>query len=114
MIRQPACTEPGCPPLETVVAVLPMSGPPCSRPHPKHPKEPAPHDQPLFRGRPRPRHRPHRLPGLGRTTVLNRILTEHHGLRITVIENEFGEVGIVSGIAPFTGLMPRQFGPRPR
>ncbi|NGO14566.1 hypothetical protein G5C60_44990 [Streptomyces sp. HC44] len=26
VIRQLACTEPGCPPLETVVAVLPMSG----------------------------------------------------------------------------------------
>jgi hypothetical protein len=26
MIRQLACTEPGCPPLETVVAVLPMDG----------------------------------------------------------------------------------------
>jgi hypothetical protein len=27
MIRQLACTEPGCPPIETVVAVLPMDGP---------------------------------------------------------------------------------------
>lgn len=27
MIRQLACSEPGCPPLETVVAVLPMHGP---------------------------------------------------------------------------------------
>ncbi|MBX7553973.1 hypothetical protein K1Y78_39940 [Streptomyces sp. tea 10] len=26
LIRQLACTEPGCPPLETVVAVLPMEG----------------------------------------------------------------------------------------
>jgi hypothetical protein len=26
MIRQLACTEPGCPPLETVVAVLPAEG----------------------------------------------------------------------------------------
>ncbi|GHE15101.1 hypothetical protein [Streptomyces alanosinicus] len=26
MIRQLACTEPGCPPLETIVAVLPMEG----------------------------------------------------------------------------------------
>ncbi|MFC8520366.1 hypothetical protein [Streptomyces sp. NPDC057257] len=26
MIRQLACTEPGCPPVETVVAVLPMDG----------------------------------------------------------------------------------------
>jgi hypothetical protein len=27
MIRQLACTEPGCRPVETVVAVLPMDGP---------------------------------------------------------------------------------------
>jgi hypothetical protein len=27
LIRQLACTEPGCPPIETVVAVLPMDGP---------------------------------------------------------------------------------------
>ncbi|MFH9820153.1 hypothetical protein [Streptomyces sp. NPDC017230] len=27
MVRQLVCTEPGCPPLETVVAVLPMDGP---------------------------------------------------------------------------------------
>ncbi|MEU6352419.1 hypothetical protein ABZ896_24360 [Streptomyces sp. NPDC047072] len=27
VIRRLACTEPGCPPLETVVAVLPMNGP---------------------------------------------------------------------------------------
>jgi hypothetical protein len=26
IVRQLACTEPGCPPLETVVAVLPMEG----------------------------------------------------------------------------------------
>ncbi|GAB2972195.1 hypothetical protein GCM10023080_040310 [Streptomyces pseudoechinosporeus] len=26
MVRQLTCTEPGCPPLETVVAVLPMDG----------------------------------------------------------------------------------------
>ncbi|MGV9564119.1 hypothetical protein [Streptomyces sp. NPDC003480] len=26
VVRQLACTEPGCPPLETVVAVLPMEG----------------------------------------------------------------------------------------
>ncbi|MGY0063814.1 GTP-binding protein [Streptomyces sp. LZ34] len=29
-----------------------------------------------------------------RATLLNRILTEQHGLRIAVIENEFGEVGV--------------------
>jgi G3E family GTPase len=32
--------------------------------------------------------------GSGKTTLLNHILTEHHGLRIAVIENEFGEVGV--------------------
>jgi G3E family GTPase len=32
--------------------------------------------------------------GSGKTTLLNYILTEQHGQRIAVIENEFGEVGI--------------------
>ena len=32
--------------------------------------------------------------GSGKTTLLNHILTERHGLRIAVIENEFGEVGV--------------------
>ena len=32
--------------------------------------------------------------GAGKTTLLNLILTEEHGRRIAVIENEFGEVGI--------------------
>jgi len=32
--------------------------------------------------------------GSGKTTLLNRILRSHHGKRIAVIENEFGEVGI--------------------
>lgn len=32
--------------------------------------------------------------GSGKTTLLNRILAEQHGLRIAVIENEFGEIGI--------------------
>ncbi|MCB0970163.1 MAG: GTP-binding protein, partial [Acidimicrobiales bacterium] len=32
--------------------------------------------------------------GSGKTTLLNHILTEEHGRRIAVIENEFGEVGI--------------------
>ena len=32
--------------------------------------------------------------GAGKTTLLNYILTEQHGKRIAVIENEFGEVGI--------------------
>jgi G3E family GTPase len=30
----------------------------------------------------------------GKTTLLNRILSENHGKRIAVIENEFGEVGV--------------------
>ncbi len=30
----------------------------------------------------------------GKTTLLNRILSEEHGLRIAVIENELGEIGI--------------------
>jgi len=32
--------------------------------------------------------------GAGKTKLLNRILTEQHGRRIEVIENEFGETGI--------------------
>ena len=32
--------------------------------------------------------------GSGKTTLLNYILTEKHGKRIAVIENEFGEIGI--------------------
>jgi len=32
--------------------------------------------------------------GPGKTTLLNRILSENHGKRIAVIENEFGEVGV--------------------
>lgn len=32
--------------------------------------------------------------GSGKTTLLNHILTENHGKRIAVIENEFGEIGI--------------------
>jgi G3E family GTPase len=32
--------------------------------------------------------------GAGKTTLLNRILRENHGMRIAVVENEFGEVGI--------------------
>jgi len=32
--------------------------------------------------------------GAGKTTLLNYVLTENHGKRIAVIENEFGEVGI--------------------
>jgi G3E family GTPase len=32
--------------------------------------------------------------GSGKTTLLNYVLTESHGQRIAVIENEFGEIGI--------------------
>ena len=32
--------------------------------------------------------------GAGKTTLVNRILSENHGKRIAVIENEFGEVGV--------------------
>ena len=32
--------------------------------------------------------------GSGKTTLLNRMLAEQHGMRIAVIENEFGEIGI--------------------
>jgi G3E family GTPase len=32
--------------------------------------------------------------GSGKTTLINYILSENHGKKIAVIENEFGEVGI--------------------
>ncbi len=32
--------------------------------------------------------------GSGKTTLLNHILTEKHGKKIAVIENEFGDVGV--------------------
>ena len=32
--------------------------------------------------------------GSGKTTLLNYILSQNHGKKIAVIENEFGEVGI--------------------
>ncbi len=38
------------------------------------------------------------LLGSWRTTLLNRILGEEHGKRITVIENKYGEVGIDQGL----------------
>ena len=36
--------------------------------------------------------------GSGKTTLLNHILTERHGLRIAVIENEFGEIDVDSDL----------------
>lgn len=36
--------------------------------------------------------------GSGKTTLVNRILKEKHGMRIAVIENEFGEVGVDDGL----------------
>ncbi|PSC69152.1 cobalamin biosynthesis [Micractinium conductrix] len=36
--------------------------------------------------------------GSGKTTLVNRILTENHGKRIAIIENEFGEVGVDDGL----------------
>ncbi len=49
------------------------------------------------RGRPiraHPRHDPHGVLGSGKTTLLKRVLTESHGQKIAVIENEFGEENI--------------------
>lgn len=36
--------------------------------------------------------------GSGKTTLLNRILSGDHGLRIAVVQNEFGEIGIDGGL----------------
>jgi len=36
--------------------------------------------------------------GSGKTTLLNHILTQNHGKKIAVIENEFGEIGIDDGL----------------
>lgn len=36
--------------------------------------------------------------GSGKTTLLNYILKENHGMKIAVIENEFGEIGIDGGL----------------
>ena len=39
--------------------------------------------------------------GCGKTTVLNRILSENHGKKIAVIENEFGAVGVDDKLVEF-------------
>jgi G3E family GTPase len=36
--------------------------------------------------------------GSGKTTFVNYLLKEHHGLRLAIVENEFGEVGIDDGL----------------
>ena len=36
--------------------------------------------------------------GSGKTTFVNYLLREHHGLRLAIIENEFGEVSIDDGL----------------
>lgn len=36
--------------------------------------------------------------GAGKTTFVNYLLREHHGYRLAIIENEFGEVGIDGGL----------------
>lgn len=36
--------------------------------------------------------------GAGKTTFVNYLLREHHGLRLAIVENEFGEVGIDDGL----------------
>lgn len=36
--------------------------------------------------------------GSGKTTLLNRVLKENHGMKIAVIENEFGEIGVDNDI----------------
>ena len=36
--------------------------------------------------------------GSGKTTLINHILTEKHGMKIAIIENEFGDVGVDDGL----------------
>lgn len=36
--------------------------------------------------------------GSGKTTFVNYVLREHHGYRIAIVENEFGEVGVDDGL----------------
>ena len=36
--------------------------------------------------------------GAGKTTLINHILTVEHGKKIAIIENEYGEIGIDSGL----------------
>ena len=36
--------------------------------------------------------------GSGKTTLINHILTEQHGMKIAIIENEFGDVGVDDGL----------------
>ena len=41
--------------------------------------------------------------GSGKTTLLNHILTQEHGKKLAVIENEFGDVGIDDAPAAAAG-----------
>ena len=45
--------------------------------------------------------------GSGKTTLLNHILTQQHGKKLAVIENEFGEVGIDDSLMAKTPHSPR-------
>ena len=40
--------------------------------------------------------------GAGKTTLMNRILTENHGYKFAVIVNEFGEIGLDADLLPGT------------
>ena len=54
----------------------------------------------------------HRIRSSGKTTLLNWILTERHGKRIAVIENEFGEeIGVENLIAKGAGSSTEVFIP---
>jgi GTPase SAR1 family protein len=46
--------------------------------------------------------------GAGKTTVLNRLLTDEHGKRYAVIVNEFASGVPRSGTIPATGVMVRR------